>query len=71
MTRTNLTETALRLEKEIRDASGSARAKRIDEFLSVMSRLRRSGEEISAKLRRVEYAMAEEATEDRFDNMPV
>lgn len=71
MTSTNLTEMALRLEKEIRDASGSARANRIKEFLSVMSRLRHSGAVISAQLRRAEYAMTEEVAEDRFDNMPV
>lgn len=71
MTSTNLTEMALRLEKDIRCASGAARTKLIDEFLSVMSRLRRSNAEISAQLRRVEYAILEEATEDRFDNMPV
>ncbi len=71
MTSTNLTEMALRLEKEIRGASGATRAKRIDEFLSIMSRLRRNGAVISAQLRRMEYAMVEETTEDRFDNMPV
>lgn len=71
MTAQELMKTAVKLETRIEGADPSVRLALQPEFHKVLQRLRAEGEAVPFRLRRLEAVLCDEATEARFDNMPV
>lgn len=71
MTDHTLEEAALRLERQIERASQADRLSLRPRFEAVLTRLKAQGRDVPARMRSLNAALAQEAAEARFDNMPI
>jgi hypothetical protein len=71
MTDSNLLKEAHQLEDRIASANSSVRLALQPEFHKVLLRLRTSGASVPQSMRQLDATLCEEATEARFDNLPV
>ncbi|GHH02032.1 hypothetical protein [Pseudodonghicola xiamenensis] len=62
---------AERLEKNLAGACSVTRLSLQPEFSRVLDRLQQKGQNVPARMRRLERALHDEALEARFDNMPI
>ncbi|MEX0302475.1 MAG: hypothetical protein AB3N24_08635 [Leisingera sp.] len=71
MTKEELLHTVEALETRILGETGAARLAMRPEFIRLLDYMRKKGEEVPGRFRRLEAALCEEAVEEMFDNMPV
>jgi hypothetical protein len=67
----DLVQVAERLEKNLTGACPTTRLRLQPEFTRVLGRLKETGQDVPARMRRLERALSDEALEARFDNMPI
>lgn len=71
MTAEELTKVAERLERQIAGANADGRLRLQPEFARVIDRLKAEGADVPRRMAALDAALAEEAIEARFDNLPL